>query len=268
MHLRRKYRMPNAIEVVEINSAKCPGKSRPRRPRSAPTCEAQAKSNQRRKQRECSRMIQKYFNPDDCVFTLTFRKDDRPEAMKEALAEFQKLVRYLKREYAKRHYELFWIRNIEVGERNAWHIHLVINRIEGTEWLVEDWWFAKHGAVYTQHLKSMQDKGYDLGEYISKTAVSSKKIVQSSWGHSRNIKKVEPEDKAITGHRMTDRPRVPAGWYLDKDSEYTGENADGYQFRTYTIRRINPVRIDHRMTERQIRAMARKKRAQKKRTKA
>lgn len=74
MHLRRKYRMPNSIEVVEFNSAKCPGKCRPRRPKTAPTCEAQARNNQRRKQRACSRMIEKYFNEDDCVFTLTYAK--------------------------------------------------------------------------------------------------------------------------------------------------------------------------------------------------
>lgn len=259
MHLRRKYRMPNSIEVVEFNSAKCPGKCRPRRPKTAPTCEAQARNNQRRKQRACSRMIEKYFNEDDCVFTLTYAKNLRPAEMKACLKDFSRFARYLKRVYAKKGYELFWIRNAEVGERNAWHIHLVVNRIEGTEYLVESWWRARFGAVYSQHLKSMQDKGCDLGEYISKTAVSHKKIVQSSWGHSRNIKKVEPEETRITRQKMTDRPRVPKGWYLDENTMYAGENIDGYQFRTYIIRRIVRKRIDHRMSPARIRAMERKK---------
>lgn len=259
MHLKKTYRMPNSIEVVEYNSARCPGESRPRRKKEKPTPERVKRNNQRRKQRECSRMIETYFNEDDCVFTLTFRKELRPASMEEALAEFKKLIRYLKREYTKRFYELFWIRNIEVGSRGAWHIHLVVNRIEGTEWMVESWWFAKYGAVYTQHLKSLQDKGHDIGEYISKTAVSSANIVESSWNHSRNIKKVEGETKKIQGHRMKDKPRVPQGWYLDKDSYYEGENADGYPFRTYILRRISRKRIDSRMKPAKIRQLQKKK---------
>jgi hypothetical protein len=58
---------------------------------------------------------------------------------------------------------------------------------------------------------------------------------------------------------MTDQPRVPAGWYLDKDSYYEGENENGYRFRTYTFRRIQKRRIDHRLTPKQIGKLNRKK---------
>ena len=151
MHLRRKYRMANSIEVVEFNSPKCPGKSKPRREKKNPTPEAVAKNNQRRKQRECSRMVERYFNEDDGALTLTWAKEKRPKTMKEALAIFRKLVVFLKREYAKRYYELFWIRNIEVGPRGAWHIHMIVNRIEGMEFLINDWWTANCGAPGQGH---------------------------------------------------------------------------------------------------------------------
>ena len=33
MHIRRKYKMRNSIEVCEFNSSKCPGQERQRRPK-------------------------------------------------------------------------------------------------------------------------------------------------------------------------------------------------------------------------------------------
>ena len=79
MHIRRKYRMPNSIEIQEFNSSKCPGLSKPRRQKTEKTPEQIVKANQRRKQRECSRMVEAYFNADDGAITLTFRKEMRPK---------------------------------------------------------------------------------------------------------------------------------------------------------------------------------------------
>lgn len=257
MHIRRKYRMENAIEVREFNSPKCPGASKPRREKTEPTPERVALNNQRRKQREASRMVEKYFNEDDLVLTLTFRKECRPKDMEEAKAIFKKFYTCLKREYAKRYYELFWMRNIEVGSRQGWHIHLLVNRIEGAEWIIKDYW-RQYGGVYVQYNQDLRDQGKDVGEYMSKAPITCDKVKESNWSHSRNIHKVPPEDKVISGHRLTDKPRVPKGWYLDKDSCYEGVSADGYPYRGYTIRRIKRRRIDHKMKPAKIQRLLKK----------
>lgn len=264
MHIRRKYRMPNSIEVVEFNSSKCPGKCKPRRPKSKPTEEAVKKNNQRRKQRECSRMVEKYFTEDDLALTLTWEKEKRPQDIKEAVKMFGRFARWLKNEYAKRQYELFWIRNIEVGPRGAWHVHLIVNRIDGAEFLINSWWTYNYGGTFIQYMHNWKEQGKDIGEYISKTKETSNEVVETSWNHSRNVKKVEGEDTIITGHAMKDKPRVPKGWYLDPNSMYEGENIDGYPFRTYTIRRIKPVKPDRKMSARRIRAMERAKQKRRK----
>ena len=227
MHIRRKYRMKNSIEVCEFNSAKVPGANRVRRPKEKPTCERIKKNNQRRKQREAGRMVEQYFNEDDLVLTLTFKKELRPEDMKAAKQMFKDFANYLRKEYRKRYYELFWMRNIEVGPRNGWHIHVIVNRIEGAEFIAKDYW-RQFGGVFVEYLQDKRDQGKDIGEYIAKY-----------------------------------KPRVPKGWYLDKESCYEGTNADGYPYRTYTIRRLKKQRIDHRMPVRKIRAIKDAKRRRK-----
>lgn len=263
MHIRRKYRMENSIEVCEFNSAKVPGVNRVRRPKEKPTSERIKKNNQRRKQREAARMVEQYFNEDDLVINLTFRKEQRPEDMATAKQIFKAFANYIRKEYRKRYYELFWMRNIEVGPKNAWHIHVIVNRIEGAEFLIKDYW-RQFGGVFFQYLQDKRDQGEDIGEYIAKAPITCDRVVDTSWSHSRNINKVEGEDTIISGHAMTDKPRVPKGWYLDKESYYEGTNEDGYPFRTYTIRRIKKRRIDHKLKPAQIRKLTKRKRKAKK----
>ena len=258
MHIRRKFRMRNSIEVQEFNSAKCPGPNKTRRPKTEQTPERVARNNQRRKQREAARMVEEYFNDDDLVLTLTFRKDQRPADMEEAKGIFRKFYTYLKKEYAKRYYELFWMRNIEVGPKKGWHIHMIVNRIEGAEFLIKDFW-RQYGGVYVQYMQDLHDQGKDIGEYISKAPITCDRVTETNWSHSRNIHKIPGEDKIISGHRMTDRPRVPRGWYLDKESFYEGTNADGYPYRTYTLRRLQKRRISHKMPPARIRKLQKKK---------
>lgn len=282
MHIRRKYTMPNTIEVQEFNSWKCPGDKK-RQPKTKPTPERMMRNNQKRKERECSRMVEKYFNADDLVLTLTYREDKRPEDMQACQKDYKDLYTYLKREYGKRLYELFWIRNIEVGPAGAWHIHMIVNRIEGAELIITDWWTSRHGGVMIQYLKNMTAEGADIGAYMAKTAFSSSgeqieadgketgksidrrknnkhRVVETSWSHSRNVKKVDPEDREITGRTMKQEPRAPKGWCLDKSSVYESVTLDGYPYRTYTFRRIEKKQIDHRMKPSKIRTMQKAKR--------
>ena len=135
---RKKYRLTNSIEILECCTARHGAPGQPRIRTGKPTPEAVRRNNQRNKERRCSRMVDKYFNDDDYVLTLTYRKEDRPADMAECKDHLRKFFQKLKREYGKRLYELFWIRNIEVGTRGAWHVHVVMNRIEGADFLIKD----------------------------------------------------------------------------------------------------------------------------------
>lgn len=253
------YETGNEKEIVEYHSARFCAPGEPRTRNRKPSPEVLRKSNQRRKEKRCSRMVKKYFNDDDYALTFTYEKDKRPKDMAECKKHFRKFYTDLRKEYGKRYYELFWIRNIEVGPRGSWHIHMVVNRIEGADWIIKELW--PYGGVYFQYLKTdYYDKGKDIGEYIAKSEISApEKITESSWSHSRNVREVEPKTQAIGRSTFRKELKPPKGWYLDKESEYEGLTVTGYPYRTYTFRRLVPKRVNHRMTKARIRQLKRQK---------
>ena len=239
-YIRERYDLFNSIEIREHmdcrhkeEGARCEKRKR--------TPEEMKRANQRRKEEKARRLIWANFEPGDYVRTLTFKKDRRPADMKEAQSIKAKFLRQLAREYGKRFYKLLWIANIECPPRGAWHIHLICNRIEGGGDIIKDLW-RQYGGVYDQELADIQGK--DIGAYITKSPDSTDdgdhKVIESKYSHSRNLTVPEPKRTEISGWRMSDAPRVPKGFYLDKDSMYEGVNMAGYQYRTYIIRRLVP----------------------------
>ena len=239
-YIRERYDLFNSIEIREHmdcrhkeEGARCEKRKR--------TPEEMKRANQRRKEEKARRLIWANFEPGDYVRTLTFKKDRRPADMKEAQSIKAKFLRQLAREYGKRYYKLLWIANIECTPKGAWHIHLICNRIEGGGDIIKDLW-RQYGGVYDQELADIQGK--DIGAYITKSPDSTDdgehKVIESKYSHSRNLTVPEPKRTEISGWRMSDAPRVPKGFYLDKDSMYEGVNMAGYQYRTYIIRRLVP----------------------------
>ena len=239
-YIRERYDLFNSIEIREHmdcrhqeEGTRCEKRKR--------TPEEMKRANQRRKEEKARRLIWANFEPGDYVRTLTFKKDRRPADMKEAQSIKAKFLRQLAREYGKRFYKLLWIANIECPPRGAWHIHLICNRIEGGGDIIKDLW-RQYGGVYDQELADIQGK--DIGAYITKSPDSvddgEHKVIESKYSHSRNLTVPEPKRTEISGWRMSDAPRVPKGFYLDKDSMYEGVNMAGYQDRTYIIRRLVP----------------------------
>ena len=239
-YIRERYDLFNSIEIREHmdcrhkeEGARCEKRKR--------TTEEMKRANQRRKEEKARRLIWANFEPGDYVRTLTFKKDRRPADMKEAQSIKARFLRQLAREYGKRFYKLLWIANIECTPKGAWHIHLICNRIEGGGDIIKDLW-RQYGGVYDQELADI--KGKDIGAYITKSPDSTDdgdhKVIESKYSHSRNLTVPEPKRTEISGWRMSDAPRVPKGFYLDKDSMYEGVNMAGYQYRIYIIRRLVP----------------------------
>ena len=233
-YIKKTYRLKNVIEVEEYHTGRYGAPGQIRLPKKKKTPEQVAKINQRNKEKLCRRKLRQHFYVGDYFVDLTYRKEERPEDMSEAKKHFKLFIQHVKREYKKRGHELKWIRNIEVGQRNAWHVHMVINRIPDTDLILRKAW--QKGKVIMQNLTA-DGKFRKVAEYITKSPVNDKSLVESNHSASRNLPVPEPEKKIYRRWRTwKNEPMIPKGYYLDKDSMYEGENPiTGYPYRVYSL---------------------------------
>mgnify|MGYP000668284325 CR=1 FL=1 len=78
-------------------------------------------------------------------------------------------MKRVRKEYKKRGYEVFWVRNIERGTKGAWHIHLIIKEIGDTVSIIQKAW--KKGATWATRIKesSFYDEDFTkLASYMTK----------------------------------------------------------------------------------------------------
>lgn len=241
-----KFRKGDIIDVEEFHDGKygAPGKRREKKAK--PTAEQMRIVNALNKARRCRHRMLEYFKPVDIWATWTYEVKNRPPDMAAALKDFQKAMRYVRKEYKKRGYELFWIRNIEQGTKGAWHIHLIINEIGDTASIIQRAW-DKGGTWFTEIRKS---KFYDedftkLSNYITKdehTAETKKdgtpgkpRLKAANYGTSRNMPLPEPKkDKLL---RWKAEPKPKKGYYIAHI--YEGKNPiTGFKYRRYTMIRL------------------------------
>ena len=172
MAIKRKtyrFRRGAVIDVEEFHDGRYGAPGVKRNKRAKPTEEQMRAVNAMNKARRCRHRLLEYFKPGDIWATWTYSVQNRPPNMAAALKDFQKAMRYVRKEYKKRGYEVFWIRNIEQGTRGAWHIHLIINEIGDTASIIQKAW-EKGGTWFTEIRKSQYyDEDFTkLASYITK----------------------------------------------------------------------------------------------------
>lgn len=132
-----KFRKGDIIDVEEFHDGQYGGPGKGRTPRAKPTEEQMQKVNARNKMQRCRRRLLEYFEPGDIFATWTYEVKNRPPDMKAALKDFQDAMKRIRKEFKKRGYEVFWIRNIECGTKGAWHIHLIIKEVGDTVSIIQ-----------------------------------------------------------------------------------------------------------------------------------
>lgn len=233
---KKEYRFKNAIEVEEYHTGKYGAPGQKRQQKKELTKEQIEKRNQYNREKTARRKLRMHFEVNDYFSLFTYRKEDRPEDMKKAKQHFGRAIRIIRREYRKRGAELKWMRNIEVGTKNGWHIHLVLNRIPDTDLILKKAW--PHGKVVSQLLNEKGEFA-QLAAYITKTPKTDPRLKETSYSTSKNLPIPEPKEKIYRRWKTWKDVRVPEGYYLEKDSYYEGINpVTGYKYRIYTLIRV------------------------------
>lgn len=162
------------------------------------------------------------FRPGDYWITLTYRKEERPESMKEALHDAELFRNRMKKYFRKAGADFKWMQTSEIGSRGAAHHHMVINRIPGLDrHLAKEW---KRGKVYFQLLYA-DGRFRDLAEYMAK-----EESRESARSHSRNLVKPRKVREIMRGTMKSLRDTYQ-GRILDKGSIVEGINIFGFVYR-------------------------------------
>lgn len=252
---REEYRLRGGdiLEIREFHDGRYGAPGQKREKKKKPTEEQMRQANDREKTRRCQLRLLTYFHAGDCLATLTYFPCNRPKNMKEALRDFQKTRRKLQREYEKREYELFWIRNIERGTRGAWHIHIVLNEIGDTVSILQRIWGK--GGVWSCMIKNSQyysEDFYQLASYLTKSEhriehkengeVAKPKLKETSYSTSRNMPLPESKVQKLVRWKEEVKPRK--NYYIAE--VYEGINpVTGYKYRHYTMIRLERRRTDY-----------------------
>ncbi len=246
---RKTYKLSRGdiIDVEEFHDGNYGAPGKERKKKKKPTAEQMQKVNANNKFKRCRQRLLQYFTAGDCFATWTYEEQKRPPTMKAALDDFQKAIRYVRKEYKKRDKELFWIRNIEKGTKGAWHIHLVINEIGETASILQRAW--EHGATYTAEIRK-NSKVYDedftrLASYMTKDehsreekedgTLAKPKLKEANYNTSRNMPLPEPKVDILI--RWKEEPKAKKGYYIS--SVHEGKNpVTGFKYRRYTMIRL------------------------------
>ena len=205
---KKTWEFRRAIEVMEYHTARYGAPGQKREKKKKPTKEDMEKVNQYTKERKARHRLRTYFYKNDYFSCLTYRVDARPPDMQAAKRDWSEALKIIRREYKKRGEQLFWMRNIEVGTKGAWHIHLAINRIPDTDVILKKAWTK--GKVVNQLLYE-QGEYKELAAYITKTPRTDNRLRESNYDASRNMPLPEPKEKYI----YTGRPGTKSKFRKD-----------------------------------------------------
>lgn len=243
-----KFKKGAIIDVEEFHDGRYGAPGCKREKKKKHTEEQIRKINAYNKAKRCRQRLLLYFDAGDLFVDLTYVPENRPPNMataKKHYADFRKEVR---KEFKKRGYELFWIRNIERGTKGAWHIHVVVKEIGDTASIIKKAW--KHGGVFVSEIKlipSIYDEDFTkLSYYMTKDEhtrekkangeLAKPKIKEASYSTSRNMPLPEPDVDKL--HRWKAEVKPKKGYYIAGIHE--GINpVTGYKYRRYTMIRLS-----------------------------
>ena len=278
MYIHKTFKGINSIEhgYSFVGQYGRMGEKRAKRKKATP--EQMARQNQFNKENMIRRLIKANFYPNDLWICLKYPKGTRKD-MVSFKKDFNSFIRRMKNDYSKRGEELKYIYRLEIGKRGGLHVHLIVNRIWGTDLLCQKNW---SGGLCD--FTPMYQKGdyRALAAYIAKPLpttdenfeqlnlfddFSQKEIKQlAKYGRSRNLVVPEPEVKKYVKRTMKNiienGPKAREGYYIDKDSIRMGINPiNGLSYVYYTeVKQKQEMRPIRYIPEENINKSKRKRR--------
>lgn len=246
MYIQNRWKIKGEIEVENIYSGRY-GKRTPPSERRAPTPEEQERINEQQCIRKLRRKIHANFDKDDLFETLTYKRVCRPDP-KGAAHELQLLLNRLRGIWKRAGTELRYIVVTEYKSKSIHH-HLIVNDLpdgSGAKKIAQSW--SRNGHANTKYL--YEDGQYErLAEYLiketSRTFRDPDNPSKLRYSCSRNLVTPVAKTRILKRDDWPEDPRVPKGYYLEKDSLVNGVNKMGYRYQYYRLIKIGGQKPQH-----------------------
>lgn len=246
MYIQNVWSIKGEREVENIFSGRY-GKRTPPSGRRAPTPEEQERINEQQCIRKLRRKIHANFDKDDLFETLTYGRDRRPDP-KGAAHELRLLLNRLRGIWKRAGTDLRYIVVTEYKSKSIHH-HLIVNDLPdgtGAKKIAQSW--SRNGHANTKYL--YEDGQYEqLAAYLiketSKTFRDPDNPSKLRYSCSRNLVTPVAKTRILKRDDWPEEPRVPKGYYLEKDSLVNGVNKMGYRFQFYRLIKISGQKPQH-----------------------
>lgn len=239
MYLEHKWYYGNRIEVKKCHSSRYGVKGEKRSGRIKPTEEAVRQANERNARAALKRLLINNFDEGDWHNVLTYSPEERPDVM-QAKKVLKRFFEKLRRFYKKQGLELKYIITTEWKAKNIHH-HIVMNDVPGLSKFIRYAW--PYGGVHMEPLYANYE--YEgLADYLIKETCETFRDplnpFRQRYSTSKNLEKPIEEVEIIKANSWRSEPTVPkslaaAGYYIDKNSIYSGIDICGYPFQSYTM---------------------------------
>lgn len=246
MYIQNVWSIKGEREVENIFSGRY-GKRTPPSGRRAQTPEEQERINEQQCIRKLRRKIHANFDKDDLFETLTYGRDRRPDP-KGAAHELRLLLNRLRGIWKRAGTDLRYIVVTEYKSKSIHH-HLIVNDLPdgtGAKKIAQSW--SRNGHANTKYL--YEDGQYEqLAAYLiketSKTFRDPNNPSKLRYSCSRNLVTPVAKTRILKRDDWPEEPRVPKGYYLEKDSLVNGVNKMGYRFQFYRLIKISGQKPQH-----------------------
>ncbi len=247
MYIQNRWKIKGEIEVENIFSGRYGKRTSPAE-RRTPTPEEQERINEQQCIRKLRRKIHANFDEDDLFETLTYGRNRRPDP-KGAAHELRLLLNRLRGIWKRAGTDLRYIVVTEYKSKSIHH-HLIVNDLPdgtGAKKIAQSW--SRNGHANTKYL--YEDGQYErLAEYLiketSKTFRDPDNPSKLRYSCSRNLVTPVAKTRIMKRDDWPEEPRIPKGYYLDKDSLVNGVNKMGYRYQYYRMVKIGWKKPPHK----------------------
>lgn len=247
--IHKQWTFEDSIEHEYYYAGDHGGEKEQKAERKKKTPEEMKAINQKNKEKKVRHLIKQNFHPGDYFATLNFGDEYIGRSLTSLRKkEIRNFLDRIKREYKKAGIPFKFIIRMELGSRKKRpHIHIIMNRIEGLDKIIQRQWTYGKQSPHIELLGDDKETPKRLADYITKPSPEQEIAADAYcdgdlskvmyYSCSRNLERPVPKKTVITSRTMLSvfnhDLKPTKGYQIDKDPETLKRGINPYTGLTF-----------------------------------